>query len=100
MPKMSEENARRLAARQERDRLKISMGDVDKYRELHSPGSRERAALASARGITPIPGDSYVAQLSHERFHEWFGTGCDDTCPHRRDEPPVARTVKPWWRFW
>lgn len=97
MTRMSKENARRLAARQELDRLKISLADVDEYREVHYPGSRARDAEARARGIVAIPGDGYIAQFSHERFHEWFGTECDDTCPHRRRLPAeIAR--RPWWK--
>ena len=90
---MNEENARRLAARQERDRPKITEADVDTYRELHYPGSRAHRDEATARGIVEIPGDGYIAALSHERFHEWFGTVCDETCPHGF-VPPKPR----WWR--
>lgn len=89
---MNEENARRLAARLARDRPLISIADVDSYRELHYPGSRAHRDKAVARGIVAIPGDDYVAALSHERFHDWFGTVCDETCPHPKPPP------RSWWR--
>lgn len=101
MVRMSDENARRLAARQERDRAKVSLAEVDAYRELHYPGSIARRNEARALGIVEIPGDGYVAALSHQGFHEWFGTECDDTCPHRRSSLPAASVRrKPWWRRW
>jgi hypothetical protein len=74
---MNAENARRIAEREERDRQKISEVAVEAYDRLHYP----------------IPGNRYVAHLDHTRFHEWFGTECDDTCPH----PPFPVRA-PWWK--
>lgn len=98
MARMSTENERRLAERQARDQLKISVADVEEYAEIHYPGSRAHDAEAAARGIPKVPSDRYVAQLSHERFHEWFGTECDDTCPHPRPVPAARAGRRPWWR--
>lgn len=97
---MNEENARRLAARQERDRPKIGVADVEAYREVHFPGSIAKRDAFLARGGVEIPDDGHVAKLSHERFHEWFGTECDETCPHAKHELPAARVRRPWWRWW
>ena len=83
---MSERNAQRLAARLERDRPKITEADVEEYRRVHYPDH----ATGREDGFL---GDGYVARLTHDRFHEWFGTECDDTCPHPR--PPRRVT---WWR--
>jgi hypothetical protein len=94
---MSRENARRLAERQERDQPKIAPADVEAYREMHYPGSSASRDEFVANGGVEVPGDTYVAALSHDRFHEWFGTECDDTCPHRR-LLPVATVRRPWWR--
>lgn len=95
---MSPENARRIAERQERERLKISEADVEAYERVHYPEHFTPERLARVEGIAKIPGNRYVAGLSHERFHEWFGTECDDTCPHPRP-PPGARLVRrSWWR--
>lgn len=58
---MNDENARRLAARQERDELKISVADVEAYCELHYPGSRAKRDAFIARGGVEIPGNGYVA---------------------------------------
>lgn len=77
----------------------VNADDVYAYRREHFP---ERVARDYIPGRpVPIPGDDYVAELSHARFHEWFGTRCDDTCPHLRYERapdaaplPVARVVR------
>jgi len=95
--KMSEENARRLAARQQREQPKISEADVDEYREIHHPRSRAQRDAFIAKGGVEICGDGYVAKLSHTAFHQWFGTECDDTCPHRR-RMPIAAIRIPWWK--
>lgn len=97
---MSPENARRLAARQERDnpKLKITVDDVEAYDELHYPGSKAKREAFVARGGVEIMGSSYVAKLSHDDFHEHYGTVCDETCPHARLIPRAHVTRKPWWR--
>lgn len=89
---MNAENARRLAERQERDRLRISLADVEAYRRVHYPDRRENTRVAR------IPGDEYVAKLPHDEFHEWFGTVCDDTCPHPRPIPSAQLKQAPWWK--
>lgn len=95
---MSEENARRLAARQERDRPLIAETDVDAYRETHYPGSRAQRDAFIANGGVEVCGDGYVAKLSHDRFHLWFGTECDDTCPHRRHLPAASVRCSSRWK--
>lgn len=95
---MSPENASRLAARQERDRLKITVAEVEDYRRIHYPERYTRTYPAGYTPPLPIPGDGYIAALSHDRFHEWFGTECDDTCPHRRYMPPASVVRPSWWR--
>jgi hypothetical protein len=90
---MNEENARRIAERQDRDRPKISVEDVEVYCELHYPGSRAKRDAFLARGGVEIMGAGYIAKLSHEDFHEHYGTECDDTCPHPR--PPKRES---WWK--
>lgn len=81
---MSPRNARRIEERLERDRPKITEADVEEYSRVHYPEHIAEAYVPGRRGRPmPIPGDAYVAKLSHERFHEWFGTECDGTCPHR-----------------
>lgn len=95
---MSKENARRLAERQERDRPLITEDEVEAYRAVHYPQHVAEAYVPGRRGRPmPVPSDDYVAKLSHERFHEWFGTECDDTCPHRRSLP-TAVVRRSWWR--
>lgn len=97
---MSPENARRLAARQERDNPnpKIAVEDVEAYDELHYPGSKAKRDAFIARGGVEIMGSSYVAKLSHEDFHEHYGTVCDETCPHARLLPPATLRSRPWWK--
>ncbi len=91
---MSERNAQKIADRHERDRPKITEADVEEYERVHYPEHIAEDYVPGHRGRPPaVPGNGYVAQLSHERFHDWFGTECDDTCPHPR---PVRRV--PWWR--
>lgn len=90
---MNEENARRLAAREARDQPKITVAEVAAYREVHYPGSNAKRDAFVAQGGVEIMGDSYVAKLSHGRFHDWFGTVCDETCPHPKDPPRMS-----WWR--
>lgn len=90
---MSSENARRIAARLEEQRLKISEADVDAYERLHCPEHFTPERLARTKDIPRIPSNRYIAQLDHARFHEWFGTECDDTCPHPPE--PIRRS---WWR--
>lgn len=93
---MSDENARRLAERQERDRPLITEEDVEDYTRVHFPEHIAEACVPGQRGRpAPVPGDAYVAKLSHERFHEWFGTECDGTCPHRVHVLPIARISRP-----
>lgn len=94
---MSPENARRLRERQERDAPKISVEDVETYRDVHYPESKAKRDAFLARGGVEIMGASYVAKLSHEDFHEHYGTECDETCPHRR-YLPAARVRRSWWR--
>ena len=96
MTQMSPRNAQRIAARLELDRPKITEAEVKEYRRAHYP----ELAHDDERTDRPprIPGDGYVAKLSHERFHEWFGTECDGTCPHRRSLPAAAVRRAPWWR--
>jgi hypothetical protein len=90
---MNAENARRIAEREERDRPKISEADVEAYDRLHYPEHFTPERIARNADIPPIPGNRHIAQLDHARFHEWFGTECDDTCPH----PPFPVRV-PWWK--
>jgi hypothetical protein len=67
----------------------ITAEDVEAYRLLTRP---EHVARSYRPGIpVAVPGDQYIAALSHTRFHEWFGTACDHRCPHRVDPLPVAR---------
>ena len=94
--KMSDRNAERFAQRQGIRRSPITAADVEDYTRVHYPELLAEAYVPGRRGRPmPVPDDEYVAALGHERFHEWFGTECDDTCPHRRFMPP-RRT--PWWR--
>lgn len=71
----------------------ITPDDVKRYRQLVAP--HHAAGFFKPTGIVPIPGDGYIADLSHEEFHHWFGTECDHICPHRVDPLPVARTNRP-----
>lgn len=70
----------------------ITVEQVEAYMLLVFPEHVSRSYLPG-RPVA-IPGDAYVAALSHERFHEWFGTTCDWRCPHRVDELPVARIAR------
>lgn len=98
---MNDENARRFALRLTRDRAlpPITEADVEEYRRVHYPHHAAEQYIPGQRGRPPpVPGDNYVAALSHERFHKWFGTVCDETCPHARYELPYARVRQSWWR--
>lgn len=97
---MSPENARRLAARQERDNPtpKISEADVEAYSEIHYPGHNAHRDAFIARGGVEICGNSYIAKLSHDDFHEHYGTVCDETCPHARLIPPARLQSRSWWK--
>lgn len=70
----------------------ITEEDVERYRLELFPEHVARDGLPG-RPVR-IPGDRYVAALSHERFHEWFGTECDRHCPHRVDPLPTARALR------
>lgn len=97
---MSEENARRLAERIERDRPRIATADVEEYRRIHYP-EFDFVLVGHQTDIPRIPGDEYIAALDHGRFHEWFGTECDATCPHRKRLPIAElprRQRRPWWK--
>lgn len=95
---MSPDNARRIAERQERDRPKITVEEVETYRRVHFPEDAERVYPPGYTPPPPIPGDGFIAQLPHDRFHRWFGTECDDTCPHRRRLPVAEVVPRSWWR--
>lgn len=77
----------------------ITVDDVHAYRLVHFP--QQVALLYKPGRPVPVPGDAYVAALSHERFHEWFGTTCDATCPHAVMPLPRARVLRRtcWRRF-
>lgn len=82
----------------------VTAGDIDAYRRIHFPESATRHDAFVAQGGVVIPGDGYVAKLGHGRFHQWFGTKCDGTCPHLnymrgRDAAPLpyARLHRPSW---
>lgn len=97
---MNEENARRLAQRLPQA-PPITEVDVEEYTRIHYPHHIAEDYVPGRRGRPmPIPGDAYVAALSHDRFHEWFGTVCDETCPHAKHGLPEARVRRPWWRRW
>lgn len=90
---MNDENARRLAARIARDnppRL-ITLEDVKAYRLVHYPNHVDKP------DVPAIPGDESITTMPHSQFHDYFGTVCDETCPHPKPLP-VAR-VRRWW-FW
>jgi hypothetical protein len=96
---ISDENARRLAERLRRDQPLITEADVEEYTRVHYPHHIAEDYVPGRRGRpVAIPGDAYVATLSHERFHDWFGTECDATCPHRRYLPSASIARRPWWK--
>lgn len=90
---MNEENARRLAQRRAREQPLITEAEVEAYERVHYPDRVDRPGAPP-----PIPGNGYIAKLSHDRFHEWFGTVCDETCPHAKRLPVVDRMGRPWWQ--
>lgn len=90
---MNDHNARRIQARLEVERLRIPESAVEQYERIHYPEHFTPERLERVKHILRIPGNRYVAKLDHARFHDWFGTTCDETCPH-----PKEPARKSWWR--